>query len=391
VTKSPHPLPIPKPAAILRYKELSSAGFAEARLSRAVRISSPPVSIPHHQLPSFFISRLVQSLAVNYLFAGVLGNEGDTLLNVLLEVANAGLKQVLLDSVNLTDGQDLLNTLGTKLDLGGEEVDALVLVKGRVDKGRLNDALLALGSAEDGVSHAGTGHSHGQGSGTRTILGLDDLITAKLDALDEVSVGGQVGVVALAEERHDGHARVAADNGDVLVLGVGALDLGDEAAGTDDIEGGDTEEGLGVVDTTGLEDLGADGDGGVDGVGNDEQLSLGGGLGDSLGQVTDDGGVSVEQVVTRHAGLAGDAGRDEHDVGALEAGSQARGGRVVALDGGLGVDVGNIGGDAYVLSDQSVSNRSLEKKSSGSRKLQKSASQQTMTKRAACICLGHLN
>jgi hypothetical protein len=57
---------------------------------------------------------------------------------------------------------------------------------------------------------------------------------------------------------------VAADDGDVLAGGVGRLQLGDEAAGADDVEGGDAEEAAGVVDTLGLEDLGGDGDGGVD-------------------------------------------------------------------------------------------------------------------------------
>jgi hypothetical protein len=57
---------------------------------------------------------------------------------------------------------------------------------------------------------------------------------------------------------------VATDDGDVLGGGVGVLELGDEARGTDDVEGGDTEEALGVVDALGLEDLGGDGDGGVD-------------------------------------------------------------------------------------------------------------------------------
>jgi hypothetical protein len=57
---------------------------------------------------------------------------------------------------------------------------------------------------------------------------------------------------------------VAADNGDFLVGRVGLLDLGDEAGGADDVEGGDAEETLGIVDVLGLVDLGDDGDGGVD-------------------------------------------------------------------------------------------------------------------------------
>jgi hypothetical protein len=41
---------------------------------------------------------------------------------------------------------------------------------------------------------------------------------------------------------------VTTNDSDVLGGGVGVLDLGDEARGTDNIESGDTEEALGVVD-----------------------------------------------------------------------------------------------------------------------------------------------
>jgi len=57
---------------------------------------------------------------------------------------------------------------------------------------------------------------------------------------------------------------VATNDGDVLIGGVGVLQLRDEARGTDNVKGGDTEEALGVVDALGLEDLGGDGNGGVD-------------------------------------------------------------------------------------------------------------------------------
>lgn len=277
------------------------------------------------------------------LVSGVLGDEGNTLLDVLLEVSKAGLDHLLLIGVDLAEGQDLLDTVGAELDLGGEEVDALVLVQRGVDEGGLDDALLALGSAQQGLSHAGTGHGHGQGGGTGTVLGLDNLITTKLDALDDLLVGGQVGVGRLGEQGDDGHTGVATDNGDVLIGGVGALELGDEAGGTDDVKGGDTEQALGVVDTTGLEDLGDDGDGGVDRVGDDEDVGVGGGLSGSLGQVADDGGVGVEQVVTGHAGLAGDTSGDEDNLSTLQGIGQAGGGWVVAGDGGLGVDVGDVG------------------------------------------------
>lgn len=172
----------------------------------------------------------------------------------------------MLVSSDVADGEDLLSTVGAKLDLGGEEVDTLVLVERGLDEGGLNDTLLALGGAEEGLGEAGTGESHGEGGGTSTVLGLDNLVTTELDAVHELVAGGtfDVGVVGLGEERDDGDTGVTTNNGDLLVGGVGTLELGDEARGTDDVKGGDTEETLGVVDTLGLVDLGDDGDGRVD-------------------------------------------------------------------------------------------------------------------------------
>lgn len=201
-----------------------------------------------------------------HLFAGVLGNESNTLLNVLLEIAQAGLEELLLVGVDLADGQDLLDTVGAKLNLAGEEFNALVLVQRGVDESRLDNAFLASSSTEERVSHAGTSHGHGKSGGTGSVLGLDDLVTAKLDSVDKLGVGAQVGVSALAEERDDGDTGVSTDDGDLLVLGVSLLNLRNEAAGADNVQGGDAKEGLGVVDTTGLEDLGTDGNGRVHGV-----------------------------------------------------------------------------------------------------------------------------
>jgi hypothetical protein len=163
---------------------------------------------------------------------------------------------------------DLLDTVGAELDVGGEVLDALVLVEGRVDEGGLDDVLLALGSLEERLGEAGTSHGHGEGGGTSTVLGLDNLVTTELDALDvAVELLARQVVAGLGEEGNDGSAGVATDDGDVLGGGVVVLDLGDEAGSADNVEGGDTEEALGVVDALGLEDLGGDGDGGVDLVG----------------------------------------------------------------------------------------------------------------------------
>ena len=189
-----------------------------------------------------------------------------TLGDVLLQVNKASIEELLLVLVDLTKLVDLLHTVRSKLDLGGEEVNSLVLVQGAVDESGLHDTLGSLGSLQEALSEAGTGHGHGEGSRSGTVLGLDDFITTKLDTVDELVTdsSADVGVVGLGEERDDGDTGVASDNGDVLVGWVGLLDLGDESRGTDDIEGGDTEQALGVVYTLALEDLGNNWDGGVD-------------------------------------------------------------------------------------------------------------------------------
>ena len=228
----------------------------------------------------------------------VLLDELDTLLDVALELADTDVKQALLVLGDLANGVDLLDTVGAELDVGGEEVNALVLVQRGLDERGLNDVLLALGSLEKGLGEAGTGHGHGEGGRASTALGLDDLVTAELDALDVVGEGLALEVVAaLAEERDDSLAGVAADDNNVLVGRVGVLDLGDEARGADNVEGGDTEQTAGVVDTGLLQDLGGDGNGAVDRVGDDQDVGVGAVLSDRLGEVTNNGGVGVEQVL----------------------------------------------------------------------------------------------
>jgi len=193
-------------------------------------------------------------------------DEVNTLLDVLLQVSKAGLEETLLVLVDGANGVDLLNTLGAELNAGSEEVDTLVLVERRVNEGGLDDVLLTLGSLEEGLSEASTGHGHGEGGGASTVLGLDNLVTTELDAVDKGVAGLTVngGVSGLGQQGNDGHTGVATNNGDLLGGGVGLLDLGDEARGADNVQGGDTEQALGVVDTSLLVNLSDDGDGGVD-------------------------------------------------------------------------------------------------------------------------------
>jgi hypothetical protein len=275
----------------------------------------------------------------------VLLNELNTLSDVLLQVSQAGIDELLLLWVNLANWVNLLNTLWAELDLGGEELNTLVLVEWGLDEGWLNDTSLALSSLEEGLSEAGTSHSHGEGGGTGTVLGLDNLVATELDALEEVWLANEVWVVGLGEKWDNGDTRVTSNDGDVLISWVGLLDLRDEAGGADDVKGGDTEEALWVVDTGLLEDLGDNWDGGVNWVRDNEDLGVWGRLGGGLCEVADNGGVGVEEIITGHAWLSWDTGWDENDLSALEGSIETGWGWVVTGDGALGVDVGDISGD----------------------------------------------
>lgn len=259
----------------------------------------------------------------------------------LLQVSQAGIQQLLLLASDLSNIHDLLNTIWSKLDFAGEEVDALVLVQWAVNEGWLNNTTLGLG-LQQALSEAGTSHGHGQSGGSGTILSLDNLITTELNTLKEVGLTDEVWVGGLREERNDGNTAVSTDNDDVLVSWVGLLDLGDESAGTDNIEGGNTEQALGVVDTGSLEDLSDDWDGAVDWVGNDEDVGIWGGLCSSLSKVADDGCVGVEQVIAGHAWLSGHTGWNENNLGTLESSIKSTGCWVVSGDLAGSVDVGDI-------------------------------------------------
>jgi hypothetical protein len=123
----------------------------------------------------------------------------NTLLYVLLEVLEGSAQELLLVGRDVADGVDLLDTVGAELDAGSEEVNALVLVQRAVDESGLDNALDTLGSLEQRLGEAGTSKCHGEGGRASTVLGLDNLITTELDAVDE-SVTGltlNVGVVGL--------------------------------------------------------------------------------------------------------------------------------------------------------------------------------------------------
>jgi hypothetical protein len=265
--------------------------------------------------------------------------DGLEAFSYLLQVRQAGIQKLLLLRSNLSDFVDLLNTVGAQLDLGGKEVNALVLVQWAVDESRLNNTLLSLSGLQQRLSEAGTSHSHRQSSRSSTILSLDDLITTELHTVEERRITDEIRVRGLREQRNDCDARVSTNNDDVLINGVGVLDLRDEAGCADNIEGGDTEQALGVVDTCLLEDLGDDGHGGVDGVGDDEDVRVWGRLGGGFCEIADNRGVGVEEVVAGHAWLSGDTGGDKNDFGTLQGSCQSAGCWVISGNLTLGVDV----------------------------------------------------
>ena len=186
---------------------------------------------------------------------------------VLSELTSqACLKHLFFLFAEFTNFVDLLDTVWAKLDLGREEFHALVFVQWAIDEGALNNTLLALRSLQQALSKPGTSHSHGESGRACTVLGLDDFVTTELDAVDQgvELLASDIGVAGLRDQGDDGNTRVTTNNSDVLVCGIGSLDLGNEPGGADDVQCGNTKESLGVIDSGILVHLGADGDGGVD-------------------------------------------------------------------------------------------------------------------------------
>ena len=84
-----------------------------------------------------------------------------TLDDVLLEIGKASVEELLLVVVDLAELVNLLDPIGTELDAGGEEIDAVILEERTVDKGRFDDARLTLGGLQQAFGETSTGHGHG--------------------------------------------------------------------------------------------------------------------------------------------------------------------------------------------------------------------------------------
>lgn len=302
--------------------------------------------------------------------------------NVAVKTVNGDLEKLLLVVVGL--GKDVVSlggTLGAELDGDGEEGGADLSLDVRsaintleVDVGGLDDALLASGTLEDSLGESETSLGHGEGGRSKTILGLDNLVTTELDSLDEIVelVSGDLDLgLGQRQERDNGVSGVATNNGDVELGGVRlANNSGGEGLGSDNVEGGDTEQLLGVEDVVLLQDLGGNGDGGVDGVGDDEHKGVGGVLGDTGDEVSDDTGVDLKQIISGHTGLSGDTSGDDDDVGTGQGLLESVILGEVTSDLGLGGDVGEVSGntggvDDIVESKLGHVRRELEEKRKG--------------------------
>lgn len=174
----------------------------------------------------------------------------NALLDVLLQLGNGGLQQLLLVVVELGQAEVLLDAVLAQHQGCGEEGS---LRDGGLHVGALDNVLLAVQSLQQGAGETGTSVGHRQSGGTGSGLGLNDLSTGLLDAhgqlLDGVLVALEQGL-ALGEHRQDGHAGVAADHGDLHGLGIHTKGMADEGTGTHHIQGGDSEQTLGIVNTS---------------------------------------------------------------------------------------------------------------------------------------------
>lgn len=127
-------------------------------------------------------------------------------------------------------------------------------------------------------------------------LGLDDLSAAVLRALgeriDHVVAQGLVGL-RLAKQGQDGDASMAADDGHVDVAHGQPSLFSVKCLGAHNVERGDAQDALGVVDALLLQYLCGDGDRGVDRVGDDVEQRLRAVLAASSDEVTHDARVDL--------------------------------------------------------------------------------------------------
>ena len=257
------------------------------------------------------------------------GGKLDSLINGRLELDLGGLEHLGLILAELAEAQVLHPTSFAELKRGSKPLAFSCVA---LNVGALDDALLAIVGSDQRGHKLGTSHTHREGGRASASLGVDDLRAAVLDA-DGQSLDLLLGQLVdnvrggLREQRQDGSSSVTADNRDVDLVDVNAGSLGHEGVGAHNVQRGHAEDPALVVAAVLLEHLCEDGHGGVDRVGDDGHHGVRAVARDSVRELGVERGVHVEKVLAGHAGLAGHARRDHHDVRVLE--SLVRSGQLV--------------------------------------------------------------
>jgi hypothetical protein len=161
-----------------------------------------------------------------------------------------------------------------QLNIAREELDTLLLEERALHVSRRNNPLLTMDSSQQAIGHLSTSKRHTERRAPCTILGLDDLIAAVLNPINQFVIlllisQQALSLLGLRQQRDDSDARVTTDDGHFRGAWVCTGDGTEETGGAHDVQGGDTEEASGVEGTSFLEYGGADRDGAVYGVGDD--------------------------------------------------------------------------------------------------------------------------
>eukprot|EP00037_Helgoeca_nana_P001521 m.27514 g.27514 ORF g.27514 m.27514 type:complete len:388 (+) comp11930_c0_seq1:196-1359(+) len=259
-------------------------------------------------------------------------DKGDTLVDRRLELGDGLGQLALLEFIELSKTEVLLDPVDAELDRCGEPLAVSNDV--RLDVCALHNALLSLHRADERRGKLGSSFGHREGGRTSACFSLDNLGTSVLDAVRESRnllsrelVRHRRG--GLAEERQDRGTSVSADHRDADRVDINTSGLGNECVRAHNVERGHTKDLLGIVCTEGLHLLSKDRDGRVDRVGDDGDHRVGAVLRHGGGKVLVELGVDREQILSGHPWLAWDSRRDHDDIGTLQ-----------SFVEGLGLEVG---------------------------------------------------
>ncbi|KNC24672.1 hypothetical protein FF38_13572 [Lucilia cuprina] len=123
----------------------------------------------------------------------------------------------------------------------------------RLNIGAFNNVALAIQTSEQGASKTGTSISHRQSGGTSTSLGLNNFSTSFLDTYSQFFNGRLItleGRLALRQYGQNGNTGMTTNYGNIDFLGINTQSFTDESTSTYNIQCGNTEKTLGIIDTS---------------------------------------------------------------------------------------------------------------------------------------------